>query len=155
MQVCAESIEPHKKQCSIHALVRVDDTGEWSATTNQKVPGYTGFQPLISAPVKRERLSTPWPNLSHPRSLFLMMLWWIKGMLYAVVVGNQSVYTLLIEIKNEYPQDYESTISFLGPFHTQSCKIYAIYKKWYSWHFGCRQSNSRGLSWSSFERKAL
>jgi hypothetical protein len=44
--------------------------------------------------------------------------------------GDQPVYTLLVEIKNEHPQEYEKIIPFLGPFHTQSCVIYAIYKRY-------------------------
>jgi len=54
------------------------------------------------------------------------------------VVGDQPVYTLLIETKNEHPQEYENIVPFLGPFQTQSCMIYAIYSpvqalqmKWY------------------------
>ena len=50
-----------------------------------------------------------------------------KDMPFAVVVGDQPVYTLLVEIKNEHSQMYENIIPFLGPFHTQSM-IYAIYK---------------------------
>ena len=46
-----------------------------------------------------------------------------------VVVGDP-VYTLLVEIKYEHPQEYENIIPFLGPFHTQSCMIYAIYKRY-------------------------
>jgi len=53
-----------------------------------------------------------------------------KDMPFAVVVGDQPVYTLLVEIKNEHPQEYESIILFLGPFHTQICMIYAIYKRY-------------------------
>ena len=39
------------------------------------------------------------------------------------------MYTLLVEIKSEHPQEYEKIIPFLGPFHTQCCMIYAIYKR--------------------------
>ena len=47
---------------------------------------------------------------------------------FAVSVGDQPVYTLLVEIKNEHPQQYEKIIPFLGPFHTQGCMIYKQYK---------------------------
>jgi len=52
----------------------------------------------------------------------------MKGMPFAVVIGDQPVYTLLVEIKNEHQQEYENFIPYLGPFHTQSCMIYTIYK---------------------------
>ena len=51
-----------------------------------------------------------------------------KNMPFAVVVGDQPVYTLLVEVKNEHPQEYDKIIPFLGPFHTQSCMTHAIYK---------------------------
>ncbi len=34
---------------------------------------------------------------------------------FAVVVGDQPVYTLLVEIKSEHPQEYKNIIPFLGP----------------------------------------
>ena len=39
-----------------------------------------------------------------------------KGMSFAVVVGDQPVYKLLVEIKNEHPQEYGNIIIFLGSF---------------------------------------
>lgn len=51
-----------------------------------------------------------------------------KHMPFAVVVRDQPVYTLLVEIKHEHPQEYEKIFPFLGPFHTQGCMIHAIYK---------------------------
>ena len=53
-----------------------------------------------------------------------------KYMPFAVVVGDQPVYTLLVEMKNEHPQEYDKIIPFLGPFHTQSCMIHAMYKRY-------------------------
>ncbi len=38
-----------------------------------------------------------------------------KRMPFAVVVGDQPVYTLLVEIKSEHPQEYKNIIPFLGP----------------------------------------
>ena len=68
-----------------------------------------------------------------------------KDMPFAVVVGDQPVYTLLVEIKNEHSQMYENIIPFLGPFHTQSsimifsyskqydlCYLQALQRKWHS-----------------------
>jgi len=39
-----------------------------------------------------------------------------KGMPFAVVVGDQPVYTLLVEIKNEHPQEYEKKYSISWSF---------------------------------------
>ena len=53
IQACVGSTEPHRKRCAIHALVCADVAGERPAATNQKVPGFAGFQALISAPVEK------------------------------------------------------------------------------------------------------
>ena len=50
-------------------------------------------------------------------------------MSFAVVVGDQPVYTLLVEIKSEHPEKFKQIIPFLGPFHAQCSMIYAIYKR--------------------------
>ena len=39
-----------------------------------------------------------------------------KNMPFAVVVGDQPVYTLIVEIKNENPEKFDKVIPFLGPF---------------------------------------
>ena len=52
-----------------------------------------------------------------------------KNMPFAVVVGDQPVYTLLVEIKSEHPDKFKQIIPFLGPFHTQCSMIYTIYKR--------------------------
>ena len=97
------------------------------------LPGFAGFQALISAPVEKSKAYYFMTYPSHPGSLSLMMsdenkrAIQRKSMPFAVVVGDQPVYTLLVEIKNEHP---EKIIPFLGPNHTQSCMIYAIYKRY-------------------------
>ena len=137
IQACVGSTEPHRKRCAIHVLARADVTGERPATTNQKVPGFAGFQALISAPVEKSKayyfMTYPEPPKKPVLNDVMMKIKKAiqrKSMPFAVVVGDQPVYTLLVEIKNEHPQEYEKVIPFLGPFHTQSCMIYAIYKRY-------------------------
>ena len=49
---------------------------------------------------------------------------------YAFITGDQPVYTLLIELKSENPDKYQSIIQFLGPFHTQCVMMAAIFKRY-------------------------
>ena len=74
IQACVGITEPHKKRCAIHALACADVTGEQPATTNQKVPGFAGFQALISTPVERSKAYYFMTYPEPPRSLSLMML---------------------------------------------------------------------------------
>ena len=53
IQTYIGSTEPHRKRCAIHVLACADVAGERPAATNQKVPGFAGFQALISAPVEK------------------------------------------------------------------------------------------------------
>ena len=137
IQAYVGSTEPHRKRCAIHALARADVTGERPDATNQKVPGFAGFQALISAPVEKSKayyfMTYPEPPKKPVLSDVMMKIKKAiqrKSMPFAVVVCDQPVYTLLVEIKNEHPQEYEKSIPFLGPFHTQGCMIYAIYKRY-------------------------
>ena len=107
--------------------------GERPAAVDQKVPGFAGLQALISAPIERSKayyfMTYPEPPkkpVLNDVMLKVKKSIQTKRMPFAVVVGDQPVYTLL---ENEHPQEYEKPIPFLGPFHTQGCMIYAIYKR--------------------------
>jgi len=104
IQACAGSTEPHKKRCAIHALVRADDTGEHPDATNQKVPGFAGFQALISAPLEKSKayyfMTYPEPpkkSVLHDVMMKITKAIQRKDMPFAVVVGDQPVYTLLVK----------------------------------------------------------
>ena len=117
--------------------MRADAAGERPTAADQTVPGFAGFQALISAPVEQSKayyfMTYPEPPKKPVLSDVMLKIKGAiqrKSMPFAVVVGDQPVYTLLVEIKNEHPQQYEKIIPFLGPFHTQGCMIYAIYKRY-------------------------
>ncbi len=136
VQPALGDIEPQRKRNVIHALVRADMDGEQPAAIDQRVPSFAGFQALISDPVERCKAYYFMTYPEPPKKPVLNVMLKVKGamerkrMPFAVVVGDQPVYTLLVEIKSEHPQEYKNIIPFLGPFHTQGCMIYAIYKRY-------------------------
>jgi len=78
-----------------------------------------------------------------------------EGIPFAVVVGDQPVYTLLVEIKNKRQQVCENVTPFLDPFHTQSCMTYAIYKHCKGNHIADILVAAGVIAGPSLERKAL
>jgi len=117
--------------------VRADTDGERPAANDQRVPSFAGFHALISDPVKRCKAYYFMTYPEPPKKPVLNdVMLKVKGamerkrMPFAVVVGDQPVYTLLVEIKSEHPPEYKNIIPFLGPLHTQGCMIYAIYKRY-------------------------
>ena len=133
-------IKPQRKRSVIHSLVRANSAGERPVANDQKIPSFAGFQALISAPVVKSKAYYFMTYSEPPKKAVLNdVMLKVKGaierkhMPFAVVVGDQPVYTLLVEIRSEHPHEYSKIIPFLGPFHTHGCMIYAIYKR----HKGC------------------
>ena len=129
-------IKPQRKRSVIHSLVRANSAGERPVANDQKIPSFAGFQALISAPVVKSKAYYFMTYSEPPKKAVLNdVMLKVKGaierkhMLFAVVVGDQPVYTLLVEIRSEHPHEYSKIIPFLGPFHTHGCMIYAIYKR--------------------------
>ena len=132
-----------RRRCIIHALVRSDAAGERPTPTHQTFPSFAGFQALLAAPVKK---SKPYYFMTYPdppkKSVLNDVMVKVnsaierKNMPFAVVVGDQPVYSLLVEIKSEHSHKFGKIIPFLGPFHIQCSMIYTIYKR----HKGCELS---------------
>ncbi len=126
VQPALGDIKPQRKRNVIHALVRADTDGERPAAVDQRVPSFAGFQAFISDPVERCKACYFMTYPEPPKKPVLNdVMLKMKGamerkrMPFAVVVDDQPVYTLLVEIKSEHPQEYKNIILFLGPFHTK------------------------------------
>ena len=52
-----------------------------------------------------------------------------KSMPFLQLVGDQPVYTLIVQIRNEHPEKFKKIIPVLGQFHAQSSFITAISKR--------------------------
>ena len=112
-------------------------SGERPKPADQRVPSFFGFQAIISTPTEKSKAyyfmtypDPPKKSVLNDVMLKVTNAVEKKLMPFAVVVGDQPVYTLLVKIKNEHPQKYEKIIPFLGPFHAQLCMIYTIYKRY-------------------------
>ena len=72
-QLSVKKIDSQRKRNTIHALVHADATGERPTAADQTVPGFAGFQALISAPVEQSKAYYLRPTLNHPKNLFSAM----------------------------------------------------------------------------------
>ncbi|XP_028404399.1 uncharacterized protein LOC114527028 [Dendronephthya gigantea] len=140
VQSNANGTDSQRKRCVIHTLVRGKAEGGRPPPKQQTVPGFAGLQAMLADFVEK---SKPYYFMTYPdppkKSVLNDVMIkvnnaiGVKNMPFAVVVGDQPVYTLLVEIKSEHPQKFGKIIPFLGPFHIQCSMIYTIYKR----HKGC------------------
>ena len=52
-----------------------------------------------------------------------------KSMPFLQLVGDQPVYALILEVKNENPKDFKNILPILGGFHTQGAFMATIYRR--------------------------
>ena len=52
-----------------------------------------------------------------------------KNIPFVLLIGDQSVYTLIVQLRNENKEKFNKIIPILGPFHTQVAFITAIAKR--------------------------
>ena len=136
VQLKLRSTEIQRKRFLIHALVRANNAGKRPLLVDQMIPSFFGFQAFISPSVGKSKtyffMTYPDPPKKSVLNDVLVKAKSAierKQMPFAVVVGDQPVYKLLVEIKSEHPDKFKQIIPFLGPFHAQCSMIYAIYKR--------------------------
>ncbi|XP_066923249.1 uncharacterized protein [Clytia hemisphaerica] len=121
-----------RKKMFIHAALRIDES-------EKEVPdigAFTGFMSSIS-PI--ETKSKPYYHVSLPKSPSKSVVYTLmkkaadaasyKRMPFIQFVGDQPVYTHMMELKYENSEMFEKVIPVLAPFHTQMSFISAIFKR--------------------------
>ena len=120
----------------IHTLVRMDKRYENVEPINQKIGSFAGFQSLIQPAVVKSKpyyfLTLPKPphkSVIHEVMTRMVSVIEEKNMPFVQLIGDQPVYTLIVQIKNEHAARFKNIIPVLGPFHTQCSFITAINKR--------------------------
>eukprot|EP00794_Sanderia_malayensis_P017851 gene17851-19634_t len=120
----------------IHSLTRLDENGENVLPENQSTGSFSGFQSNIQLfPVK----SKPFFYLTLPKPPGKSVVNEVmnrvvavakkKSMPFVQLVGDQPVYTLIVQLKYENAEQFDLIVPFLGPFHTQCSFMSAINKR--------------------------
>ena len=99
-----------RNRCVIHSLIRLDSDGQCVAPSDQHIGAFTGFQTCVQKCVDK---STPYycwtfqrpPHKSVVHEVMCRMVATAenKVMPFIQLVGDQPVYTLIVQVKNENP----------------------------------------------------
>ena len=103
---------------------------------NQNIPAFTGYMNSI---MPKSDTSRAYYYLSLPKSPSKSVVYTLlekaanaanlKNMPFIQCVGDQPVYTIIVELKNENPEKFEKVLPILGSFHIQLAFMSAIYKR--------------------------
>ena len=120
----------------IHTLSRMDINMNNILPQEQKVGSFAGFQSLLHRPVMKSKpyyfLTFPKPpkkSVTHEVMMRLLDVVEEKNMPFIQLVGDQPVYTIIVQLRNENKEKFKKIIPILGPFHTQVSFITAINKR--------------------------
>ena len=124
----------------MHSILRLDNKYELIAPKEQTIDSFVGFEARIQSKPRKGKpnyfltLSTA-PDKSEVHEVMPCLADIIKErrMLFLQLVGNQPVYALIVQLRNENRKACEKNLPLLGPFHTQSSFITAISKLFWFW----------------------
>ena len=102
----------------------------------QDIPSFTGFMNSI---MPQDDKSNAYYFLSLPKSPSKAVVYTClekaaaaakeKKMPFIQCIGDQPVYTFIVELKTENPEKFKHILPVLGSFHVQMSFMYAIYKR--------------------------
>ena len=120
----------------IHSLVRIQEDGENIPPEEQYIGSFAGFQALLHTEVMKSKpyywLTFPKPphkSVVHEVMTRLLNVIETKNFPFVLLTGDQPVYTLIVQLRNEGNGKFDNIIPVLGPFHTQVAFITAISKR--------------------------
>lgn len=124
IDISLQTSDGQRKRGVTHVLARMDIAGNDVPTNNQQVGSYGGFQAnLHEFTVKSTAyyfLTFPKPpqkSVVHEVMCRMVAAAERKAMPFIQLVGDQPVYALIVQLKNELPDKFKLILPFLGPFH--------------------------------------
>ena len=134
--ISLQTSDAQRKRGVMHTLARLNIEGENVPPSEQKVGSIAGFQANIHEYVVKSTayyfLTFPKPphkSVVHEVMCRMVAAAECKSMPFIQLVGDQPVYALIVQLKNENPEKFQTILPFLGPFHTHLSFISAIYKR--------------------------
>ena len=120
----------------IHSLTRISAAGDSISPESQIIGSFAGFQASMSDEVTKSKpyywLTFPKPphkSVTHEIMTYLLNIAEEKNIPFLLLTGDQPVYTLIVQLRNENKEKFNKIIPILGPFHTQVAFITAIAKR--------------------------
>ncbi len=120
----------------MHTLARIDSNLDNIDAVEQKVGSFGGFQSIVQRSVTRSKAhyfltlpKAPHKSIVHEVMLRLIALIKEKEIPFIQLDGDQPVYSLIVQLRNENRASFEQILPVLGPFQTQCSFITAINKR--------------------------
>eukprot|EP00112_Aurelia_sp_Birch-Aquarium-sp1_P018096 Seg4270.2 transcript_id=Seg4270.2/GoldUCD/mRNA.D3Y31 product="hypothetical protein" protein_id=Seg4270.2/GoldUCD/D3Y31 len=125
-----------RKEEMMHTCARIDHNFNSIDAAEQKVGSFGGFQSIVQNSPARSKAhyfltlpKAPHKSVVHEVMLRLIAVINDKDLPFMQLVGDQPVYTLIVQLRNENRAVFEKILPILGPFHTQCSFITAINKR--------------------------
>lgn len=119
-----------------HTLTRLLDNEEHKDPQMQAIGAFSGFKASLHKPMQKSNAIfaksynlPPNKTVVHQVMCDAVEAANTKAMPFIQLVGDQPVYALIVELKNENPQKFDNIVPMLGGFHTEVNFISAIYKR--------------------------
>ena len=117
----------------VHALKRIDIEGCDMLPQKQTVGMFSGFNSVIYTPVVKSKpyyhvtlRQPPKKSVVHDVMCLMIQVVEMKAMPFLSLVGDQPVYALIVELKNENPTQFDGIFPFAGSFHAHCSLIYIL-----------------------------
>ncbi len=138
IDISLQTSDEQRKKGVMHVLARLDIAGNNVPPNDQKVGSYGGFQANIHEFTVKSTayyfLTFPKPpqkSVVHEVMCRMVAAAEQKAMPFIQLVGDQPVYALIVQVKNEHPDKFKLILPFLGPFHAHLSFISAINKRFH------------------------
>ena len=136
IEVSACSTDPIRQEEMIHTLAKIDASYENIEPNDQEIGSFSGFQSTIrsAAPKSKPYYYLTLPKPPHKSVVNEVMNRMVevaeeKNMPFIQLVGDQPVYTLIVQLRNENNLKFKKILPILGPFHCQLSFINVIRKR--------------------------
>lgn len=125
-----------RNRMMIHTILRLDETLDCVEPSDQNIASYRGCQANIRPICSRSKAyyfcTLPQPpnkTVVHEVMTRTLEVAVQKRMPFVLLTGDQPVYTLMVQLKNENEGKFKKIIPFLGPFHQQCSFMACILKR--------------------------
>ena len=119
IDITLQTSNEQRKRGVMHALTRIDMAGNDIPAAKQKVGSFAGFQANIHKRTKKSSahyfLTFPKPPVVHEVMCRMVVAAEAKSMPFIQLVGDQPVYALMVQLKNENRDKFQLILPVLGP----------------------------------------
>ena len=136
IDISLQNSNEQRKRGVMHTLTRIDVAGNDIPAAKQKVGSFARFQANIHKRTKRSSahyfLTFPKPpqrSVVHEVMCCMVAAAEAKSMPFIQLVGDQLVYALMVQLKNENRDKFQLILPVHGPFYTHIYFISAINKR--------------------------